>query len=289
MRSQKKQKKCRFCMSKLDGIDCPRCGCISPFRRNLSINSNSKFTDYSYNRYESSIKNRIYYTWVKFVSYLFITNSWLGKIFNIVFSPLTGGRPDINFSKNETFLDVGCGKGAFIEVLPVKWKKFGCDIVNYKSGNKNILIGNFENMKFDRKFSVVRSSHSLEHSKNPKKFLDKMTEVTKKDGILVILSPNANSFSYMLFRNKWFTLNVESHYCILNIKSIEEYLKRKGFKIIYKKTYTLLSSAGSLGNLLGKSNSLFFLLIFSVLFLPLTFMEILLGKADSFIIYAKKL
>jgi SAM-dependent methyltransferase len=211
------------------------------------------------------------------------------KIMNIIFWPLIGGKPNITFSKRESLLDVGCGKGAFINLLPKQWESRGCDIVDYGLNDNKITIGNFETMLLDKKFSIVRSSHSLEHSQNPKKFLKKMIEHTKKDGIIVILSPNSLSLSYRLFKKKWITLGVDSHYCIMNIPAVAGYLEKNRCKIIYRSTYSLLSSPGSFCSFFGKHNSVFTLMLASILFLPLILIEQISGRADSFIIYAKKI
>lgn len=283
------KKKCKFCGHSLKGIECISCGSLTPTRKNNSLNRNATFTDYSYNRYESSLKSKLYRKWINFSVYLFVNNSVQSKIMNFILVPLLGGRPNIKFSQKESLLDVGCGKGSFLNSLPKKWENQGCDIVDYGLNDKKITIGNFETMSMNKKFTITRSSHSLEHSQNPQKFLRKMIENTTKNGTIIILSPNSLSLSYRLFKKKWFTLGVDSHYCIMNIPAVAQFLEKNGCKVVYKNTYTLLSSPGSFCSFFGKHNSIFILLIASVLFLPLILIEQISGKADSFIIYAKKI
>jgi len=288
-KNSRKNKNCKFCGKSLRGIYCHSCKCLTPNRRKESQDRNATFTDYSYNRYESSIRSRLYKKWIDFSISLFVNNTNGKKLLNILFSPLLGGRPQINFSDKESILDVGCGKGSFLAGLPNKWEKHGCDIVDYGLKNKKITIGNFETMKIKRKYSIVRSSHSLEHSQNPKLFLKRMIDCTENGGTIVILSPNSDSLAYKIFGKKWFTLGVDSHYCIMNIPSVSDFLEKNGSKVIYKRTYSLLSSAGSFCSFFGKQNSVVALGLVSIAFLPLLAIEQISGRADSFVIYAKKI
>lgn len=281
---------CRFCNIRMDSVRCPQCQSISPSRSVMSENDNASFTDYSYNRYDESLIFKIYTAWLKLSAYLFVKNTILARVFNFVLSPLLGGRPNLVFSDNERFIDIGCGRGFFLRFLEKKWSLEGCDIVNYSDKSDNILVGNFEDMSFNKKYTIVRSSHSLEHSLHPKKFLDKIIEITEKNGIIIISSPNAHSFSYRLFKKYWLPFNVDSHFCLLNIPVIKGYLEANGCRVIYKNTYTLFSSAGSLVELLGiKKFTTFFFILFIIFLLPLTFLEFLFNKGDSFMIYAKKI
>lgn len=282
---------CKFCGKQIKDMGCPYCGCLTPIRKTLNKDSdiNSEFTDYCYNRYDQGVLQKGYSYWLKFNIYLFTGNSPLNRGLNFLFNPLIGGKPNISF-KNEKLIDVGCGRGDFIKLLPKKWKTYGCEIVNYRDTPKNIAIGNFEKMQFKDKYTIVRSSHSLEHSLNPKKFLGKMVNITEKNGVLIILSPNSESLSYKLFKAKWAALNIDSHFCILNIKAVSEYLTKNNCKIIYSNTYTMFQTVGSVMELLKiKNNSFIFFMTLVILYTPMMLLEAIFGKADSFIIYAKKL
>lgn len=286
-----KKNNCRFCHKNIEGIFCINCGCITPNKKKkLSGNINENFTDYCYNQYQQSSLQKIYSSWLRFNIALFISNNFYTKVLNLLLSPLTGGKPSLHFRERESLIDVGCGRGDFIKFLPKKWEVNGYEIVKYQNLPKNVYIGNFEASSLKNKYSIVRSSHSLEHSLHPKLFLDKMMSITDKNGYLIVLSPNANSLSYKIFGTRWAALNIDSHFCILNINSVKKYLEEKGFKVIYSKTYTIFQSVGSVIDFLKiKKFSFFFFVLFSIILFPLTFLEIVLSRGDSFVIYAKKI
>ena len=281
-----KTKICKFCESSLENNVCHKCGCITPERKVVHDDINKTFTDYCYNNYKG-IRYSIYLLWIKFRVYLFVTNTKFGDSLNIFFNILTGGRPRLNLNSNEKFIDVGCGKGHFMQYLPKSWLVHGCDIVNYGIQKPNIWVGNFEKLEFKNKYSIVRASHSLEHSTNPKKFIDKLIQITEDNGLIIIYSPNSDSIAYKIFKRNWDTLTVESHFCILNISTLTKYLEDHGCKILYTNTYTLFSSATSLINYfkIRKSSSVF--VLFAILLLPLTLIEYFIKKSDSFVIYAR--
>lgn len=285
-----KNNSCKFCLLQLgEESNCPICGCATPERVKKEEDENAKFTDYSYNRYDRSLISRIYKNWLLFTGYLFYGHGPINRFLNVVFSPLLGGKPSIVFSENEKFIDVGCGRGFFLTCLLFGWEIDGCDIVEYPDRPKNVFVGNFERIDFEKKYSIVRSSHSLEHAMNPKRFLDRLIDITETGGTLVISSPNSLSWSYKIFKKHWLPFNVDSHFCILNIHAINDYLKGRGCKVIYKNTYTLFSSAGSLVEVLGIENyKTGFFVLFSILLLPFTIVEFVFNRSDSFIIYAKK-
>lgn len=281
---------CKFCNKNINGIYCKNCSCLTPIKKKkVKEDANENFTDYCYNQYQDSLLQKIYLSWLRFSIALFVKSDLFTKILNLLLRPLTGGRPNINFKKKERIIDVGCGKGDFIKLLPKDWEISGSEIVKYPNLPSSVIVGNFEKIKVKEKFSIVRSSHSLEHSLNPKRFLDKLMNITDKNGTLIILSPNSNSLSYKIFKRRWAALNIDSHFCILNEKCIKNYLKRRGFKVIYSKTYTIFQSVGSVMDFFDiKRFSFFFFILFSIILSPITLLEIVLNRGDSFVIYAKK-
>lgn len=101
-----------------------------------------------------------------------------------------------NIENNFKVLDVGCGKGWFLETIFKGGVKnlYGCDFV------KNL---DFENFKFelvdfnkqelpynDEEFDMVICSDVLEHIENPSQLLRDIRRVIKPNGFIFITIPN---------------------------------------------------------------------------------------------------
>ena len=279
---------CKLCGKTLQKEICSSCGAITPRRQVNDKNINANFMDYSYNNYTNGTLEKLYSIWTKLNVSIFLQRSILFSIIGFFLTPLIGGRPRIDFLVSEKYLDVGCGRGEFMKYLPITWEKTGIEIVNYD--NPLVIAANFESYEENFQYSVVRSWHSLEHAIEPIRFIQKLVRHTQPNGIIVISTPNANSLSARFFGRYWLPRNVDSHFCILTIDGITNELIKNECEILYKGTYTLFSSAESLAKLLGlKSCPIYLFIIFNILMLPLTLLELLSGKADSLIIYARKL
>jgi len=103
---------------------------------------------------------------------------------------------------NETVLDVGCGKGEFLEVLdPTNSYRIGVDISYVAlrnarrtgiSGNVDYVLADAENLPFRESiFDKVFALGSLEHFPNPQKGALEIKKVLKRGGTSYIFLPNA--------------------------------------------------------------------------------------------------
>lgn len=102
----------------------------------------------------------------------------------------------------DTILEVGCGEGDLINYLPKDAIYTGADISSFaikqaqKVQNKKnsdfiLLEKDSDTLPFpDNFFKFIVSVYALEHFKNPKKTLDEMARVLKKEGKLLIIAPN---------------------------------------------------------------------------------------------------
>lgn len=102
-------------------------------------------------------------------------------------------------------LDCACGDGVDIEMIwHPKAQFWGIDIsktaINlakkrFKSNdNVHFKIGNIEKIDFpDESFDLVYIAYALEHLFNPEKVIREMIRVAKKNGCLILISPNYGS------------------------------------------------------------------------------------------------
>lgn len=106
-----------------------------------------------------------------------------------------------NFVNNNYVLDIACGvgKGSYILAEKGKAKKIlGCDLdeetIQYASiKNKHPLIkfevANAETIENDNKFQTIISFETIEHLKNPRKFLASVKNLLEKDGYFFVSTP----------------------------------------------------------------------------------------------------
>lgn len=134
-------------------------------------------------------------------------------------------------------LDVGCGWGNFLQILNDNQLPYlGIDVSKEAIAicRKNAL--NCQRADFIKlskshrqKYSLITFFQVIEHLKNPLEYLKAAKKLLKKNGILLITTPNNNSPLRTLFGPKWSVYNTPSHYFFYSKKSLGRLLKIAGF------------------------------------------------------------
>lgn len=144
--------------------------------------------------------------------------------------------------KNSKVLNLGCADSA---TEGVYLHEEICKKVNYclgididkarikelKKEGYNVVLANAENIKLGKKFDVIVAGDLIEHLDNAGKFLDSIRLHLKKNGKLILTTPNA--WCYHRFINACFA-EVSCHYehsCWYDIKTLKQLLIKHGFKI----------------------------------------------------------
>lgn len=135
--------------------------------------------------------------------------------------------------KNKSVLDVGSvGQSQKYGLWSLMKKQakslLGIDIED--SNDKDIVKGNIENYKFNKKFDVVIAGDLIEHLDNPGMFLDNINKCMHKDSILIITTPNAKWFTVILKPNPTHTLWHDKY-------TLSYLLNKHKFKIEYFRYY----------------------------------------------------
>lgn len=151
--------------------------------------------------------------------------------------------------KNINILDVGCGYGTFLKCA----KEIGLNALGIDVSEHAVSVAK-EKYKLDAvfstlfefqskiKFDVVHMNHVFEHFTNPKGALDKVKELLKPGGILVMEVPNQfkniyDILRYMLktpVKSRYFSLQ---HPFFWSEKSLRKILSPNGFEILKIRTY----------------------------------------------------
>ncbi|HAJ56603.1 MAG TPA: hypothetical protein DCL35_02410 [Candidatus Omnitrophica bacterium] len=145
--------------------------------------------------------------------------------------------------KSFKILDIGCGRGDFLESLKKnKFEKFGLEIndqgyqeclkKDIKISKEGVASSGFK----DEFFDAITLWHVLEHLPDPLKTLNELKRVLKKDGILVIGTPNTDSLGFKLGKNLWFHLDAPRHLTLFGKRSIEFLAQSTGFELMWNGT-----------------------------------------------------
>ena len=101
------------------------------------------------------------------------------------------------FKNIENLLEIGCGKGYFLEKVCNAYQVTGIELNNNavqicRQKNLNVLACNLDTL--ENKFDSIVLFEVLEHLDNPGKILEQIDFLLKRNGILIIAVPNPESY-----------------------------------------------------------------------------------------------
>ena len=163
----------------------------------------------------------------------------------------------INKKKKINVLDVGCGLGFFLSALNEDIQKFGiedskyaCEYIKKTFKDINIINGGYEKIeKFNIKFDIIMFYHVIEHLKNPPDAIQKILKFLKKNGILIVGTPNVESFTAKIF-GKNYRHFIPAHICLYGEKSLRKLLEKNQLEIIKKEKPFFSTDYNKLSNYL---------------------------------------
>ncbi len=168
---------------------------------------------------------------------------------NNYYSPITKQRYIELLKKFEQFrvtnnlLDVGCGNGFFLEVAKNHgWNVYGTEYSekaieilqekSIKAFKGELNTNNFKPETFD----IITSFEVMEHINNPIEEVSKFNTLLRKGGVLYITTPNFNSISRNLLKEKWNIIGYPEHLTYYTINTINKLVKQNNFKLLSAKT-----------------------------------------------------
>jgi SAM-dependent methyltransferase len=147
-----------------------------------------------------------------------------------------------NISKNLA-VEIGPGYGTYSEALSKEniFKKVKVIEVNReliescKKKNLEVMMGNFENIRFNEKIDLISSFEVIEHLFSPKNFLRKIYQNLSSKSLLFLTCPNVNGFDNMILQKNSTTFDHE-HLNYFSPSSIKLLFKKNKFKILHLST-----------------------------------------------------
>ena len=95
------------------------------------------------------------------------------------------------FMIDKRVIEIGCGKGKFLEMLLAEgFDAFGCDPTY--TGSNDRVIKSFFSKEINLIGDVIILRHVLEHIKDPIKFINQIAEVNNYKGLIYIEVPDLN-------------------------------------------------------------------------------------------------
>ncbi len=105
------------------------------------------------------------------------------------------------FVRDKKVLDIACGSGFGSFMLAQEASEvLGLDLSpeainhsneNYKKENLKFIIGDAENNELPKDyFDIIVSFETIEHLKNPEKFVEQLRQSVKKEGMIILATPN---------------------------------------------------------------------------------------------------
>ena len=201
----------------------------------------------------------------------------------------------INYKKNSSIIDIGCGNAALLKYLRKKSKKFNLTgIDHYKNNYKNIKFysGNIFKKKIKNKYDIVISVMVIEHIWNLDKFLKEQIKLCKKNGLIINVTINENSFLYKIARflnivgySKPMNMLYEKHHLNhFSKNSLERLHKKNNLKIIRNE-----ESQFNINSLTLPKNNFLIILLYKSLLLIIFQIEKFFGEKNQQTLITKKI
>ncbi len=134
-------------------------------------------------------------------------------------------------------LDIGCATGVFLHGMQkLGWDSFGIEpsvrASEYAMSrfNLNIYTGYLEENQYeDSYFDAITLWDVFEHLPSPIETLRTINKILKPGGLLLITTPNIDSWSSLLFKKYWAGWECPRHYHVYSPVLLNDLFKKTGF------------------------------------------------------------
>lgn len=175
-----------------------------------------------------------------------LSSIWINKLMGLIAYVHPAWKDGVEASvfhlpaqRGGRLLEVGCGSGATLQSMEKKgWQVTGLDfdegaVRNARSKGLDVRQGQLSAQYFpDESFDAVVMSHVIEHVPLTAELLAECRRILKKGGVLVALTPNADSWVHKRYGKHWRGLEVPRHLQIFTSRSLASVAGRAGYAFV---------------------------------------------------------
>lgn len=171
----------------------------------------------------------------------------VGLIFNKVNRWLLGNNNQGQYRARpgEKMLDIGCGSGlSLLEAKKLGIEAWGieadpnvkrfADELNLRIHQGSLHDNPFEGVSFD----LIILNQVIEHIPEPDKTLELIRSRLSRDGRVILVFPNVNSFWRKFSGDRWINWHIPYHLHHFNKKTFTQMVERCGYSIVSSRTIT---------------------------------------------------
>ncbi len=160
--------------------------------------------------------------------------------------------------KKMKVLDIGCFTGGFLELLStegadvygLELQKEAVKIANKKLPGKVFQADVMDHKFPQRKYDVISLLGIVEHVTDPLKLIKRSAELLKKNGTIIIQTPDSSSLMAKCMGKYWPPYSPVEHIHLSSRKSITKALTSQGFKNIRFQRHIKILPIGYVYNML---------------------------------------
>ncbi len=137
-------------------------------------------------------------------------------------------------------LDIGCAAGYCMELMASKgWEVTGLELdddmcIALKEKGFDVYSSLLQDYETGRKFSVITLFDVIEHIPEIDEVFRKLNLLLSDDGVVIIVTPDHDSFQRKLLGKRWFQYKPIEHIQYFNRKSLKEFAERNGLQIVHQ-------------------------------------------------------
>jgi SAM-dependent methyltransferase len=144
-------------------------------------------------------------------------------------------------------LDIGCGGGLFLRMLaergafPVIGLDFALPAASRACSVNGVpaACGSLGRSPIaNASCAVVSMFHVLEHLYDPASYLDEARNILKANGRLIVQTPNADCWQFLLFGEHWNGVDIPRHLLHFRAKDLQGLLEDCGFEVVREKHFS---------------------------------------------------